>query len=105
MNTMSMDDLYENLGQLSSKDLILDVRKPDEYAEGHVKGSRNIPHEQVAEHADELKKYSQVIIHCRSGKRAQVAHEALKAKGLNNLVCIKDSGMMNWVESGYPVET
>lgn len=97
-----MDEILKKYSTLPDGEVILDVRSHDEYAEGHVPQSINIPHDQVAEHADELKKYSKIYIHCKMGGRAQKAFSALTEKGLNNLYCIDDSGMQHWLDMGYP---
>ncbi len=101
---ISMKDLREKLRQLGSDEIVLDVRGPGEFASGHVPGSRNIPHDQVAAHLDELRGYRRIYIHCRSGKRAQMASETLTRAGLENLVCIAGSGMDDWLASGFPTE-
>jgi rhodanese-related sulfurtransferase len=101
---ISMSDLHEHLNALDSDELILDVRTPEEYAEGHIPRSRNIPHEEVSRYIHELKKFKAIYIHCRSGKRAQYAAGELQKAGLNNLVCIGSSGMMDWTAAGYPIE-
>lgn len=98
---ISMKALHERMSQLGKSEIVLDVRGPDEYAEAHVPGSLNIPHDQVASHAAKLKGYERVYIHCRSGKRAQIALAELEKQGLSNLVCISDGGMMDWVAAGY----
>lgn len=90
--------------KLGKKDVIVDVRNPDEFASGHIKGALNFPLPEVAQHADELRKYEHVYIHCKRGGRAKTAFEALKNAGLDNLVCVHDAGMDLWIESGYPVE-
>lgn len=51
---ITMNDLKERLGKSASDELILDVRSPEEYQQGHVPGSRNIPHDQVSQYADQL---------------------------------------------------
>lgn len=101
---ISMNDLHQHLPLLGSDELILDVRTPEEYAEGHIPHSKNIPHEEVEKHASELKKFKAVYIHCRSGKRAQFAAQVLQRVGLTNLVCIGSSGMMDWTAAGFAVE-
>ncbi|MEO5968288.1 MAG: rhodanese-like domain-containing protein [Bdellovibrionia bacterium] len=100
---ISMKDLHSKLNSLGSKDLIVDVRSADEFGSGHIQGSRNIPHDQVGKHAEELKKYKTVYIHCQAGGRAGRACQALEKLGLTNLVCISDSGMGDWIASGFPV--
>ncbi len=85
-------------------ELILDVRSREEFAEGHIPGSTNIPHDEIAHKASDLKKYNAVYVHCRLGGRAQAAVAELEKLGVTNLVCIVGSGMPDWVAAGYPVE-
>jgi len=99
-----MSDLYSYLNQIRKNELILDVRGRDEFAAGHVPGSRNIPHDEVGQYAQELGKYEKIYIHCRSGKRAQVARDVLEKSGLTNVICISSGGMLDWEQAGYPVE-
>lgn len=104
MKQISMSDLHSLLSALDQKDLILDVRSPEEYAQGHIPGARNIQHDTVAAHVDELKAYKKVYIHCQAGRRAQVAASELMGLGLTNLVCVVYSGMQDWIDAGYLVE-
>ncbi len=99
----SMKDLHTKLDKLGPGDLILDVREPDEYNAGHIRGSRNIPHLQVADHVEDLKKYKKIYLHCQAGRRAGKATEALIKLGLTNIVCISDSGMGDWIAAGFPI--
>lgn len=100
----TMADLHDVWRNRSSDDLFVDNRTPEEYAEGHVPASINIPFGEEANHAAELKKYQHVYIYCRSGRRAQTAYTNLSLTGLNNLVCVSHTGMPNWIAAGYPVE-
>lgn len=100
----TMHDLHAQLPKLGPNDLILDVRSPEEFAEGHIAGAKNTPHDEVAKHASDLSQYDRVIIHCMRGGRATMAHQALSQAGLKNLVCIGSSGMGDWLAAGYPVK-
>jgi rhodanese-related sulfurtransferase len=104
VSQITMRDLHSKLGNLSSGEIILDVRSSDEFRAGHVPGSMNIPHDQVASHAERLKSYSKIYVHCQAGGRAGKAVEALSRLGLNNLICVSGSGMGDWISAGYPVE-
>ena len=66
---------------------LLDVRLPEEYASGHLQGARNIPHDRIeAEIAAAVPdKSTQVILYCRSGRRANTALEAMRAMGYENV--------------------
>lgn len=103
MENISMHDLSKKLGKLESGEVILDVRTPEEFAEGHIPGAINISHEEVAQHIAQLKKYKKIYMHCRSGGRVRMAMSTLQNSGLN-IVCITNSGMMDWIQAGYPTE-
>lgn len=90
--TITMADLYEQIQSLSPGEVVLDVRSPDEYKTGHIKGSLNIPHDQIASRLAQLKEFKVIYIHCRSGARASAAAQTLIGAGFNNIVCINSSG-------------
>jgi rhodanese-related sulfurtransferase len=68
--------------------IILDVRRPDEYAEGHIPGAINVPNEEIdADEPDELPNKSQLIlVYCRSGRRSKEAAAKLAELGYTNIV-------------------
>jgi rhodanese-related sulfurtransferase len=100
----TMLELKELVGKLASNEIILDVRTAEEYRDGHVPGSRNIPLDQLETKADSLKAFQTVYVHCQAGRRASMAQEILVRHGLTNLVCITNSGMGHWIAAGLPVE-
>lgn len=62
---------------------IIDVRTPAEYKGGHVKGSVNIPLDQIRGKVDKIKKMKQpVVLCCASGMRSGQATGILKSSGL-----------------------
>lgn len=102
---MQMDEIYAIYKNIPEGELLLDVRRMEEFQEARIPSSINIMHTEVAEQAERLKKYSKIYVYCRLGIRSQVATELLKEAGLNNLYCITDSGMKDWVEANYEVES
>jgi rhodanese-related sulfurtransferase len=104
MKRMSMLEMKKHYDSLEKNELILDVRSPAEFANGHVAGSRNIPVDRVMNHADELKPYHQIYVYCAAGMRSQAAAQILSNLGLGNLVCIDDGGFEDWAMAGFPVE-
>lgn len=65
---------------------ILDVRSKAEYASGHIKGSMNIPVEQLANNLGKLKDKQKVIITCcASGMRSASAKGILSSNGFANV--------------------
>lgn len=104
MERISIDDLHDAVAGMGEDELILDVRTPEEYESGHIKGARNQDHESVTSIADDLKKYKKVYVHCKMGGRAQRASEALEMEGLDNIICVADGGMHKWMEMGWETE-
>ncbi len=72
---------------LQSGGVLLDVRSPEEFASGHLRGALNIPHDRIAEEiaAAVPDKSAQVILYCRSGRRAGTALNTMKAMGYGNV--------------------
>ena len=64
--------------------IILDVRTKEEYEEGHVKDSINIPYDEIDENVD-LDKEKTIMVYCKSGKRSSIAYETLKELGYDVL--------------------
>lgn len=66
--------------------LILDVRTKGEFASGHIKGSINIPVNQLSGHLSQFKDKSKPIITCcASGMRSASAKSILKSSGYTNV--------------------
>ncbi len=66
--------------------VILDVRSPGEYKGGHIKGSINIPVDQLRNNLGKLKDKNKTIITCcASGMRSASAKNILQAAGYLNV--------------------
>ena len=76
--------------------IILDVRRPDEYASGHIPGAINVPNEEIgtAEIAELPDKSQLILVYCRSGRRSKEAAEKLAKLGYTNIVEI--GGILDW---------
>ncbi len=76
--------------------IILDVRRPDEYANGHIPGAINVANETIVDtEPSELPDKDQVIyVHCRSGVRSKQASAKLSAMGYTNI--IEFGGIIDW---------
>ena len=67
------------------KKIIIDVRRPDEFKEGHAKGSINIPLQEMEERLDEIKNLSEpIVLVCGGGTRHVKAFELLKTNGIKS---------------------
>lgn len=61
----------------------LDVRTPEEYAQGHVNGFTNIPVDELRNHLDKLDPAKPVYLMCHSGLRSYIASCILKGRGFD----------------------
>lgn len=80
---------------------VIDVRQPNEYAEGHVPGATLIPLATVAQHLAEVPAEGAVYVICRSGGRSQQAAEQLRVHGVDAVNVA--GGTMAWIQAGNPV--
>lgn len=74
---------------MDKKQIIIDVREPNEYASGHVDGAINIPPNALmsgAKALDNLDRNTMLIVYCKTGSRSNVAIELLKQIGFTNVV-------------------
>lgn len=76
--------------------IILDVRRPDEFAAGHIPNAINIPNESIGtEEIDGLPDKEQLIlVYCRSGNRSKQASQKLVRLGYTNVV--EFGGILDW---------
>jgi glyoxylase-like metal-dependent hydrolase (beta-lactamase superfamily II)/rhodanese-related sulfurtransferase len=73
--------------QFKQNDLrVFDVRKPGEYAEGHVKNAANTPLDYLPEHLHQIPKTETVHLYCGSGYRSMIAASVLKSRGWTRIV-------------------
>ena len=93
--SITMEDAKE-IFQEKGDFLIVDVRRADEFAEGHIPGAINIANEDiVSSEPAELPDKDQVIyVYCRSGNRSKQASAKLAAMGYTNIV--EFGGILDW---------
>ena len=65
--------------------IIVDVRTPAEYKEGHIKGSINLPLQTLGDNLNKLKKDQVIITCCRSGSRSGMAKRMLIRNGFKQV--------------------
>ena len=83
---------------------IVDVRTPEEYAEGHLKNSVNIDWnvDGFDDKASGLDKNRPVFVYCRSGKRSSSAAKRLTSLGFTKIYNMQ-GGMNKWEAAGLPI--
>lgn len=80
---------------------LVDVRDADEFAEGHIPGSMNIPVTSFASQSDLLEKTKKIIVYCNSGGRSYNAYRKLMKLSYKD---INQAIFADWKEAGLPVE-
>ena len=83
--------------------VFVDVRRPDEYAGGHIKDALFIPVDDVLARVDELPEDKKLLFICAQGVRSGLACEMAAAMGIEaeRLFNIEE-GTSVWVEHGHP---
>lgn len=83
--------------------LILDVREPEEFAQGHLQGARNVPLSQLGNRIAEIEKFKNkpVLVICQRGSRARSACGILKSHQFSSLHQLK-GGMQAWLDAKMP---
>mgnify|MGYP002647207252 CR=1 FL=1 len=78
---------YEFIRHIADKasSVIVDVRTPDEFKEGHIDKSMNIPLGDLVDSSYLLKDYKYIVVVCRSGKRSEKAKTILTLQGFTNV--------------------
>ncbi|MBQ7940144.1 MAG: rhodanese-like domain-containing protein [Clostridia bacterium] len=92
---ISMDEAVTMMAQESDY-IILDVRRPDEFAEKHIPNAINIANETIgtAEIPELPDKDQLIMVYCRSGRRSKEASEKLVKLGYTNIV--EFGGILDW---------
>ena len=97
----SLDDLAaaREAGEVT----LIDVRNPDEYAEGHIPGARLIPLPELGDRLAEVPTDREVHVVCQSGGRSAQGAELLGQHGVDAVSVA--GGTKGWIDAGRPTET
>jgi phage shock protein E len=81
----------------------VDVRQPAEWAEGRVEGAIHIPHTEMQARLAELEEHrdADIVLYCRTGRRAGIAEEILRQAGFERLH--NGGGLEDLQRQGVPV--
>ena len=93
--SITMDEAIKIM-EKESDYVILDVRTPEEFSEGHIPGAINVPNEDIgtADIPELPDKSRMILVYCRSGRRSKEAAEKLCALGYTNI--IEFGGIIDW---------
>jgi rhodanese-related sulfurtransferase len=90
--------------QKDKKLVVLDVRTPEEFNAGHIKGAINIDIRQpdALSKIDKLDRNAKFIVHCRTNHRSKIAVDHMLQSGFKTIYQMMD-GMNGWNENKLPV--
>lgn len=82
--------------------LVVDVRRPSEFEQGHIDGSLHIPYGELARRLDELPRDRQIATICKAGARSGLAASILQREGFD-VVHVARGGVGTWQAEGRRV--
>jgi phage shock protein E len=82
---------------------VVDVRKPVEFAVGHIPGAVNIPIDELDLRVDELGGDREVLVYCINGARTRRAEQVLLENGIRNIYHLQGT-FQAWIQAGLPIE-
>jgi hydroxyacylglutathione hydrolase len=97
----------DDLAERAARDdvLILDVRDPDEFTEGHIPGSAHIPYGELPKRLSELPANRPIATICSGGKRSGLAASVLQREGFENVIHVGQGGVGTWRRRGHPIDS
>lgn len=81
----------------------IDVRTPEEYANGHAPKALNLPLDNLESDLTKLDKSKPVYVICQTGRRSQKGAEILQKAGFADIYNI-NGGTSEWIKAGFPTE-
>ena len=102
VNEIDSDELTEFL-QINDA-ILVDVRRDDEYINGHIENSINIDYmsDEFVKNTERLDKNMPIILYCRSGRRSYLSAIILSENGFKEVYNL-EGGILSWIEIGNEV--
>lgn len=94
-------DLKRLISEKKDNYVLVDVRDPSEYKEGHISGAVNIPSEIFAAGSGVLPKEKKIIVYCNTGSRSYLAYKKLIQLAYPD---INQALLAEWKDAGFTVE-
>lgn len=100
-SAISAQDLIRLMNQGA---LVLDIRKPEEFAAGHVNGAKHLSSEKILTAGDDFKRYKEkvVVVYDQSGSLGAAAVRQLQAQGFTKAFTLR-GGLAGWRAENLPV--
>lgn len=102
---VSVHELKEMIGRRGGDLTILDVREPDEFENGVIKGAKTVPRGFVEQRVEQIQpeRDKPIAVICAGGTRSAMSALALQALGYQDVVSVA-GGMGAWARAGYELD-
>lgn len=98
---LSAVELNEKL-KFGKHPMVIDVRQPEEFRQGHIAGAKLIPLSELRKHMKELPQGREIVCVCASGNRSNSAAKTLMKEGFT--VFDMQGGMLAWRHAKLPIQ-
>jgi rhodanese-related sulfurtransferase len=105
MNIISTTQELQSKSQnLQENEILLDVRTPEEFCQGHISGAVNLDicRPDIVQEIKRLNPSKTYIVYCKSGGRSKIASLLMEKQGFH--VINSTVGMMHWIKDNLPYE-
>jgi rhodanese-related sulfurtransferase len=82
---------------------VIDVREPNEYAEGHIPGVKLVPLNTLLSRPTDFITHDNILFVCAMGQRSALACEMAAAIGMEQIYNL-EGGTIAWARAGLPIE-
>ena len=101
VSRISTDQLADWLTSDRPSPILIDVRKPEEYAVSHLPGARHLPSVEAIQHSD-IPTDATVVLYCSVGYRSARRSQRLQQAGYSHVINL-DGSIFEWHNNGYPI--
>jgi rhodanese-related sulfurtransferase len=105
-------DLKKDLDKDPNKYFLLDIRKPEDFKTGHIKGAKNIFWKDLIDNVDKLPKDKKIVLICYVGHTSSQMLVSLKLLGYDvislkfgmGISPVEGIPVAGWLDYGFPVK-
>ena len=105
IKSMDVQELNKRIQQTPNSILLIDVRTPQEFKSGHIKGAKSMPLGQISQQLNSIpddQRHLPVAVICASGSRSMMGATRIKKAGFKTIFNVS-GGMMAWERSRFPI--
>jgi rhodanese-related sulfurtransferase len=111
-NYITPPDLKKELDKDSSKYFLLDIRKPEDFKKGHIKGTKNIFWKDLLDNLDDIPKNKKIVLICYVGHTSSqmlvslrlLGYDAVSLKFGMGISPVEGIPVAGWLDYGYPIK-